>query len=170
MPLVYDELRRLARHYMRAEAPGHTLQPTALVHEAYLKLILKLIQRQQDSTWESRAHFMGFAAQAMRHLLIDHARSRKAGKRGGLNQKVPFEDVLIASEQKSDEWIAIDAALERLTKLDPRQARVVELRYFGGRSVEEAAEVLGVAPRTVKRDWALARVRLHREIAAAGKL
>lgn len=165
MPLVYDELRRLAHHYMRGEATGRTLQPTALVHEAYLELI-----EQPDWTWESRAHFIGFAAQVMRHLLIDHARSRKAAKRGGLNQKVPFEDVLIASEQKSDEWLAIDVALERLSKIDPRQARVVELRYFGGLSVEESAEVLGVSPKTVKRDWALARVWLHREIAAGGEL
>lgn len=162
MSLVYAELRRIAGHYMRNEAPGHTLQPTALVHEAYVKLV-----HHQDATWESRAHFMGFAAQLMRHLLIDHARARTAAKRGGIDKKVSLDNVSSPVEQKTDEWLAIDGALQRLARIDPRQERVVELRYFGGLSVEETAEVLGVSPKTVKRDWSMARAWLHRELQKA---
>jgi len=158
LPLVYDELHRLAVNYMRHERPGQTLQPTALVNEAYLRLV------PQDITWEGRTHFVAFAAQVMRHFLIDQARSRRAARHGGLHRKVDFEKAIVVSENQSDELLAIHEALERLEKLDARQARVVELRYFGGLSVEETAEALSVSARTVKTDWAFARAWLHREI------
>lgn len=159
LPLVYDELHRLAVHYMRKERSGHTLQPTALVNEAYVRLVA-----QSEITWEGRAHFIAFAARIMRHFLIDQARRRRAARHGGLHQKVDFEKAIIVSEDQSDELLAVHTALERLEKLDPRQARVVELRYFGGLSVEETAEALSVSEKTVKTDWAFARVWLHREI------
>jgi RNA polymerase sigma-70 factor (ECF subfamily) len=159
MPLVYDELHRLAVHYMRQEQPGNTLQPTALVNEAYLRLVA-----QNEVTWQGRTHFIGFAAQVMRHYLIDQARRRRAARHGGLNQKVDFEKAIVISRDQSDELLSIHEALERLEKLDARQARVVELRYFGGLSLEETAGLLSLSTKTVKRDWASARVWLHREI------
>ncbi len=159
MPLLYDELHRLALYYMRNERPGHTLQATALVNEAYLKLV-----DQSEANWENRAQFIAVAAQVMRRVLIDHARARKAAKRGGLQQKIPLEDVVLAAEGQPDDLIALDAALDRLAKIDERQSRIVELRYFGGLTVEQAADVLGISPKTVKRDWAVARAWLHREL------
>ncbi|HTM00028.1 MAG TPA: sigma-70 family RNA polymerase sigma factor [Candidatus Omnitrophota bacterium] len=162
LPLVYEEMRRLAGAYLRDESAGHTLQPTALAHEAYLRLL-----DQRHVSWQNRAHFMGLAAQAMRRILIDHARRRGAQKRGGDAVHVTLEDSdAIAA---GDEPLGVAAedlndALDRLAALDERQARVVELRFFTGLSVEETAEVLGVSPATVKRDWTLARAWLHREL------
>ncbi|MGA2599313.1 MAG: sigma-70 family RNA polymerase sigma factor [Bryobacteraceae bacterium] len=162
MPLLYNELHRLAMHYMRSERPGHTLQATALVNEAYLKLI-----DQREANWESRSHFIAVAAQVMRNVLIDHARGRQRVKRGGLQQKVPLEDVVLISEEQTDDLIALDTAMKRLEEIDARQSRIVELRYFGGLTVEQTAEVLGISPKTVKRDWAVARAWLHRELRTA---
>jgi RNA polymerase sigma factor (TIGR02999 family) len=162
MPLLYNELHRLAMHYMRSERPGHTLQATALVNEAYLKLI-----DQRAANWESRSHFIAVAAQVMRNVLIDHARGRQRVKRGGLQQKVPLEDVVLISEEQTDDLIALDTAMKRLEEIDARQSRIVELRYFGGLTVEQTAEVLGISPKTVKRDWAVARAWLHRELRTA---
>ncbi len=159
MPLLYGELHRLALYYMRNERPGHTLQATALVNEAYLKLV-----DQSEANWENRAQFIGVAAQVMRRVLIDHARAHKAAKRGGLQQKVPLEDVVLAAEGQPDDLIALDEALDRLAKVDERQSRIVELRYFAGLTVEQTADVLGISPKTVKRDWAVARAWLHREL------
>lgn len=170
IPHVYSELRRLASHYMRRERPDHTLQATALVHEAYLKLI-----DQHDVNWQGRAHFLGIAAQLMRRILVDHARSHHAVKRGGEQHRIPLDDVIVFSEGKSAELIALDEALSRLAAIDARQSRIVELRFFAGLSVEETAEVLNISPKTVKRDWSVARAWLHREISkgadhAAGAL
>jgi|SRR5271165_4658 len=162
MPLLYNELHRLAMHYMRNERPGHTLQATALVNEAYLKLI-----DQREANWESRAHFIAVAAQVMRNVLIDHARGRQRVKRGGLQQKVQLEDVVLISEEQTDDLIALDTAMKRLEEIDARQSRIVELRYFGGLTVEQTAEVLGISPKTVKRDWSVARAWLHRELRTA---
>ena len=159
IPVVYDELRRLAASYMRRERQDHTLQATALVHEAYLKLI-----EQRSVSWQSRAHFFGVAAQLMRRILIDHARGHLRQKRGGEHKKVSLDDALAFSEQQSAELLAVDESLERLAKLDGRQARIVELRFFGGLSVEEAAEVLGVSPKTVKRDWSVAKAWLYADL------
>jgi RNA polymerase sigma-70 factor (ECF subfamily) len=159
IPVVYGELRRLARYYMRHERPDHTLQTTALVHEAYLHLI-----EQRQTNWQNRAHFFGIAAQLMRRILLDHARAYHAGKRGGGHEKLPLEEAFVFSPEKSAELIALDQALDRLAKLSSRQSRIVELRFFGGLSVEETAEVIGIAPKTVKRDWSVARAWLHREI------
>jgi RNA polymerase sigma-70 factor (ECF subfamily) len=159
IPIVYGELHRLARHYMRKERTDHTLQTTALVHEAYLRLTEQRVQN-----WRNRAHFFGIAAQLMRRVLLDHARACHAGKRGGDQERLPLEEALVFSPQKSVELIALDQALDRLAELSPRQSQVIELRFFGGLSVEEAAEVMGVAPKTVKRDWSIARAWLHREV------
>lgn len=159
LPLVYDELRRLARRYMRAERRDHTLQPTALVHEAYMRLA-----GQRDMSWQNRAHFFAVAAQLMRRILVDHARAHKAEKRGGNESKIELGEGLALTEAKAAELLAVDEALTRLAECDPRQARVVELRFFGGLSEEEAAEVLGVSTRTVKRDWSVARAWLFKEI------
>jgi RNA polymerase sigma factor (TIGR02999 family) len=159
VPLVYDELRRLARRYMRGERAEHTLQPTALVHEAYLRLI-----GQRDVEWQNRAHFFGVAAQLMRRILVDHARARKAEKRGGSAPKVSLDETLVFTEAKGADLLALDEALTRLTERDPRQGRIVELRFFGGLTEDEAAEVLGVSTRTVKRDWNVARAWLYKEL------
>ncbi len=159
MPLVYNELRRVARRYLRSERPDHTLQPTALVHEVYLRLV-----GQHEVAWQNRAHFFGVAAQLMRRILVDHARARQAEKRGGHQQKVPLNEVLEYAADKSAELVALDGALDRLAKRDPRQARIVELRFFAGLTEKEAAEVLGISVRTVKRDWGVARAWLYREI------
>jgi RNA polymerase sigma factor (TIGR02999 family) len=156
---VYNELRRLAGYYMRNERPDHTLQPTALVHEAYLRLI-----DQRELPGESRAHFFGVAANVMRRILIDHARAHRADKRGGRDVKVPLDDASAMAVDDPQSLLDIDRALERLAALDPRQARVVELRFFGGLSVEETAEILGVVPRTVDRDWRIARGWLRRQL------
>jgi len=156
MPIVYDELRKLAGRYMRRERTDHTLQATALVHEAYLKLV-----QQQEANWQSRAHFFGIAAQVMRHILIDHARGHTSEKRGGGKRPVPLEEALIFTPEKSLELLRLDESLQRLAELDPRQGRVVELRFFGGLTVEETADVLGVSPKTVKREWSMAKAWLH---------
>ncbi len=159
IPIVYEELRRQAARYLRRERPGHTLQTTALIHEAYLRLI-----DQKDVQWQNRAHFYAISAQLMRRILVDHARSRQAAKRGGSGIKLPLEEAMIASEGREVDLVALDEALERLAKIDPQQSRVVELKFFSGLSVEETAEVLAVSPRTVKRDWNVAKAWLRREI------
>lgn len=159
IPVVYDELRRLAGSYMRRERVDHTLQATALVHEAYMKLV-----EQRSVNWQSRAHFFGVAAQLMRRILIDHARGHSRQKRGGEQQKVSLDEALIFSEQQAAELLAVDDSLNQLAKIDPRQAKVVEMRFFGGLSVEEAAEVLGVSPKTVKRDWSVAKAWLYADL------
>jgi RNA polymerase sigma-70 factor, ECF subfamily len=159
IPVVYDELRRLAGSYMRRERADHTLQATALVHEAYLKLI-----EQRSVNWQSRAHFFGVSAQLMRRILIDHARGHTREKRGGEQKKVSLDEAFVFSEKQADELLAVADSLNLLAKIDPRQARVVELRFFGGLSVEEAAEVLGVSPKTVKRDWSVAKAWLYADL------
>ena len=158
LPLVYKELHRVAKSYMRRERPEHTLQPTALIHEAYLRLA------HDDVDWQSRQHFIGVAANVMRRVLVDHARAHKAEMRGGGLERIDFEEGLAISKERSSEVIALHDALNRLELLNPRRAKVVELRYFGGLSVEEVAAVLDMSPRSVKRDWALARPWLFREI------
>ena len=160
MPAVYAELRRLAAHYLRGERPGQTLQPTALVHEAYLKL-----QKDRPERWQNRAHFCAIAAHAMRQILIERARARDALKRGGGAPRVTFDEGLAApADERGFDMVALDAALERLATLDAGQARIVELRFFGGLSIEETAEAMNISPATVKRHWALARAWLAREL------
>jgi len=161
MPVVYNELRRLAQRYMRNERPNHTLQPTALVHEAYLRLV-----GQRAVSWQGRAHFFGVAAQLMRRVLVDHARAQHAEKRGGNESRVELDEALAPSKEKTVELLALDEALNRLAKRDPRQARIVEMRFFGGLSEEETARVLDVSTRTVKRDWTVARAWLYNQVAA----
>ena len=158
-PLVYQELHRLAHRYLGRERPGHTLQTTALVHEAYLRLI----DRQQVE-WQNRAHFFAISAQLMRRILVDFARTRRYRKRGGGAQQVTFDEAAVVAPERSADFIALDDALMELSKLDERQARVVELRFFGGLTIEETAEVLKVAPITVRRDWSLAQPWLLREL------
>ncbi|PYT11804.1 MAG: RNA polymerase subunit sigma-70 [Acidobacteria bacterium] len=158
LPLVYDELHRLARAYFRRERGEHTLQPTALVHEAYIRLV------DQRAPMESRGHFLAMAATQMRRILLDYARKHHAARRGGAGQKVLLEDTMAISEQRPLDMIALDRALSNLATLDANQAQLVELRFFGGLSVEETAEVLGVSPATVKRSWNSARAFLRREI------
>lgn len=157
------ELRRIAHRYMRKERTGHTLQTTALVNEAYLKLV---DHAQVD--WQSRAQFLGVAARLMRHILVDHARERRRGKRGGGVAYLPLDKALIFSPAKSAALVALEDALTSLAGFDPRKAQIVELRYFGGLSVEETAEVLGVHPNIVIRDWSLAKVWLTRELGHKG--
>lgn len=159
MPLVYDELRRRAAYYMRGERTDHTLQPTALVHEVYLRLV------EQREVPQNRAHFLAVAAHLMRRILVDHARARKAEKRPTPKQRISLDQALVFSEGKSDELIALDEALGRLAQWDARQSHIVELRFFGGLSVEETAEVTGLSPRQVKRDWSVAKAWLHGELA-----
>jgi RNA polymerase sigma factor (TIGR02999 family) len=159
-PLVYRDLHRLAQRYLRSEPPSHTLQSTALVHEAYLRLI-----DQRNTRWQNRAHFFGISAQLMRRILVDYARARKAGKRGGYAAKVHIDESVAAPEQQNLDLVVLDDCLRTLSGIDPQQARVVELRYFAGLTVEETAEVMHVSPTTVKREWRLARAWLHREIA-----
>jgi RNA polymerase sigma factor (TIGR02999 family) len=159
MPLVYGELRRMARRQMRQQPSSHTLQTTALIHEAYLRLA-----GHEEKHWENRAHFFGVAAQAMRHILVDYARARNTGKRGGEALTVSLEEAAIVSKERAAELVALDDALTELARLSPRQARVVELRHFGGLSVEATAEVLKVSVDTVTRDWRQAKAWLHREL------
>ncbi len=161
MPLVYDELRRLARGYLQRERPDHTLQATGLVHEAYLRLV-----DQGTTTWQNRAHFFGVAAQLMRRILVDHARRHRRGKRGGSWDKVEFDEALAPSVSRNLDVIALDDALLDMAKLNPQHSQIVELRFFGGMSIEEVAEVLDVSPRTVQREWRMARAWLRREISA----
>jgi RNA polymerase sigma factor (TIGR02999 family) len=159
MPAVYKELRKIAARYLRGERSGHTLQPTALVHEAYIKLI----DRSQVN-WQNRAHFLGTAAQLMRNILVDHARARNAAKRGGGEYKVSLNEAMISSEPPDVDLIALDEALDELSALDPQQGRVIELRFFGGLSIEETAVVLGISPTTVRRDWTTAKLWLRRRM------
>ena len=159
VPLVYDQLKRLARRYMRRERADHTLQTTALVHEAYLKLV-----GQHSPHWQNRAQFYGTAAQLMRRILIDHARRHLREKRGGTQVILPLEEGLAFTPEHSEDLLKLDEALDRLSKLDPRQSRIVELRFFGGLSVEETSRFLNVSPITVKRDWAVAKVWLYGEL------
>jgi len=162
IPLVYNELRRLAAHFLREEREGHTLQPTALVHEAYLRLA-----GQTRAEWQNRAQFMAVAAQVMRRILVDYARQRITAKRGGGEIPLNLDLLEVAGgAEQSEEMLAVDAALERLAAIDAQQARVVEMRYFGGMTVEETSEALGIAPRTVKREWAMAKAWLRVEIAS----
>jgi RNA polymerase sigma-70 factor (ECF subfamily) len=158
LPLVYAELHRLATSYMRRERQDHTLQPTALINEAYMRLA------KEDLDWQNREHFIGIAAHVMRRVLVDYARSHKAQIRGGELKRVELEEGLAISDERTEETLALDEALNRLTEANPRQAKVVELRYFGGLSMEQIAAALGIAPRTVKRDWALARIWLFKEL------
>jgi RNA polymerase sigma factor (TIGR02999 family) len=164
VPLVYEELRRLAASYMRRERPGQTLQATALVHDAYIRLI-------QDSnlSWQNRAHFFGIAARSMRQILVERARTRRAAKRGGSRVRVTLDPNLLVAEAQTLDLEALDEALHRLDALDADLARVVEVRFFGGLSIEEAAEALGVSPATVKRRWALAKAWLARELGVKGR-
>lgn len=160
MPVVYAELHRQAEMFLRRERVGHTLQPTALINEAYLKLI-----DQKQVTWQNRAHFFGVAGQAMRRILVDHAKARHRDKRGGNAENLPIEAAeFAASPDKGVDLIALDEALSRLAELDERQSRIVELRFFGGLKVEETAEALGVSPATVKNDWRSAKAWLYREL------
>jgi RNA polymerase sigma factor (TIGR02999 family) len=159
VPLVYEELKRLARRHMRRERPDHTLQTTALVHEAYLKLV-----RQQEVNWQGRSHFLGVASQLMRRILIDHARGQLRAKRGAGKELLPISEELAFSPEHSEDLVKLDEALQRLATIDPRQGRIVELRFFGGLSVDETSEFLGVSPKTVKRDWAVAKAWLHGEM------
>lgn len=162
LPAVYNELRRLARAYLRAERPGHTLQATALVHEAYMRLV-----QQNPEAWRDRRAFIGIAAHLMRQILVEYARGRSREKRGGKDlHRVPLEESTLGTLSAADarRWEALDQALERLARLSARQAHIVELRYFAGLTVEEAAEVLDLSPKTVKRDWSAARAWLRREL------
>ncbi len=160
LPLVYDELRRLARSYLQRERPGHTLQSTALVHEAYMRLV------DQEVTWQSRAHFFGIAAQMMRRILVDHARTRNAAKRGDGAERVTLDEGLVAAAERDVNVLALDEALTRLAQLDEQQSKIVELRFFAGLSIEDTSELLKISPATVKRDWAMAKAWLYREMQA----
>jgi RNA polymerase sigma-70 factor (ECF subfamily) len=162
MPFVYDELRRLARTFLARERGAHTLQPTALVHEAYLRLV-----DQRSVKWQNRAHFYGLAASMMRRVLIDHARAHATGKRGGAALHLSLDDVQVPLEQRAAGLLALDEALERLAQIDERKCKIVEMRFFGGLSDEEIAEVLEISTRTVLRDWKTARLWLYRELSLA---
>jgi RNA polymerase sigma factor (TIGR02999 family) len=159
MPLVYEELHRLAHQYMNRERPGHTLQTSGLVNEAYLRLI-----DQREVHWQNRGHFFGIAAQMMRRILVDYARSRHYAKRGGDAQQVSFDEGVIVSPERATEVVALDEALKRLAVIDERKSQIVEFRFFGGLSIEETAEVLKVSPGTVMRDWTLAKAWLRKEM------
>ena len=160
MPLVYSELRRLATNYLRRERQGHTLQPTALVNEAYLKLV-----DQRNAKWQNRAQFFGISAQLMRRILVDHARQHRAAKRGGSEQqRLSITSAEKFAKQSEIDLLALNEALDELTKMDPQQARIVELKFFGGLSIEETAEILGIGHATVERDWKMARAWLRRQL------
>jgi RNA polymerase sigma-70 factor (ECF subfamily) len=158
IPLVYDQLRRIAHRYVQRERNGHTLQTSALVNEAYLRLA------DQQVVWQNRAHFFAVTARVMRHILIDHARRRRYAKHGGEARQVPIEEAATMSMERADELIALEEALEELAQLDPRKSRVVELRYFGGLSLEETAEALEISLMTVRRDWRAAKAWLYRRV------
>ncbi len=162
VPFVYDELRRLARCHLATERRDHTLQPTALVHEAYLRLV-----DQDRGQWKNRARFFAIAAQLMRRILVDYARAHSAAKRGGGAEHLSLDDVEISLQDRAAELIALDGALAELSVIDARKSRVVELRFFGGLSVEETAETMGVNPATVRRDWTVAKAWLHRSLKGA---
>jgi RNA polymerase sigma-70 factor, ECF subfamily len=163
VPIVHQELRRLARLQMRGERDNHTLQTTALVNEAFIRLVdLRRIR------WQDRAHFLALSARLMRRILVDHARSRNYQKRGGVAINVTLDDALVGSPERGSDLVALDDALEALARVDPRKSHVVELRFFGGLSVEETAEALNISPETVARDWRLAKVWLLREVSGRG--
>ena len=162
MPVIYEELHKMAKRYMNQQSPGHTLQTTALIHEAYLRLV-----KQKERHFENRAHFFGVAAQAMRHILVDYARNRHTAKRGGGARPISLEEAALVTEERAAELVAFDEALKELAKLSQRQSRVVELRYFGGLSVEETATILKVSSDTVMRDWSMAKTWLHRALSPA---
>jgi RNA polymerase sigma-70 factor (ECF subfamily) len=159
MPLVYDELKRLARHYMARERAGRTLQATALVNEAYLRLV-----KDRAKFWQNRAHFCAIAAHAMREILVERARARNASKRGGSRVRVSFENAVVASGEASIDILALHESLDRLLVLDPQLARIVELRFFGGLTVEDTAEILDSSPATIKRNWSMAKAWLRNEL------
>jgi RNA polymerase sigma-70 factor, ECF subfamily len=161
IPLVYAELRKLASGCMRRERPDHTLQPTALVHEAYIKLL-----QQRSFEWQSRAHFYAIAAKIMRRILVDHARAHLREKRGAGNRPIPLDGNLVFAPEQSEDLLNLNQALDQLGQLDPRQARIVELRFFAGLTVDEAAELMEISPKTVKRDWSMAKAWLHGELKA----
>jgi RNA polymerase sigma-70 factor, ECF subfamily len=158
VPYVYDELHRLARHYMRRERVGHTLQTSALINEAYLRLV------DQTVAWKNRAHFFGIAARLMRQILVDHARAHKYAKRGGDAEQVSLDKAANLAQSRAAELVALDEALNSLAAIDPQQARIVEMRFFGGLTIEETAEALGISHATVERDWSVARAWLTREL------
>jgi RNA polymerase sigma-70 factor (ECF subfamily) len=158
-PVVYDELRRLARFFLASERPDHTLQPTALVHEAYVRLV-----DQRSVDWKNRAHFLGVASSMMRRILINHARDRQAAKREGFANTLALEDALGVFTNPRIDLLDLNQALQELTEMDPQQGKVVELRYFGGLTIEETAEVMGISPATVKREWGTARLWLLRQM------
>lgn len=158
LPLVYTELRKLAERYLHRERPDHTLQATALVHEAYIRLI------DQDVSWQNRAHFFGVAAEMMRRILIDHARKHQAAKRGSGGIKISLDDALELTDERATELVALDDALKALAEFDPQKSRIVELRFFGGLSIEETAEVLGIGTATVIRQWKMAKAWLYQEV------
>lgn len=159
LPLIYNELRHLAHHFLNRERPGHTLQTTALVHEAYLRLI-----DQKDARWQNRSHFFAIAAQAMRRILIDSARRHAAIKRGGPQEKLSLDEVADVSLEPNNKLLALDEAINALAAIDPEQSRIVELRYFGGLTIDETAEVIKASPATVKREWAMARAWLYQAL------
>ena len=160
MPLVYDELRKLAAGYLKGERADHTLQATALVHEAYLRLV-----DWKNVSWQNRAHFFALAAHAMRGILVDHARARKAEKRGGGMTKLALEEAVSFPRRSEVDLLALDESLRELAEFDPAQSRIVELRFFGGLTIDETAEVMGISPATIKREWKMAKAWLHQRIA-----
>ena len=161
LSLVYDELRRIARQYLRKERADHTLQPTALVHEAYMKLI-----DISDVSWQDRAHFFAVASNVMRHILVDHARARQTEKRGGEAQRIALEDAVNLSDKSDIDLLALDEAMHQLAEFDAQQSKIVELRFFGGLTIEETAHVIGISPATVKREWTMAKAWLFRRMKA----
>ena len=163
LPIVYDELRKQAARYLQRERAGHTLQTTALINEAYIRLV-----DQKNVRWQNRAHFFGISAQLMRRILVDHARAKHRAKRGGSDIRVSLSDANLVVKETDLDIVAVDEALERLAQIDEQQSRVVELRFFAGLSVEETAEVLKISPATVKRDWSMAKAWLHRELTRNG--
>jgi len=162
MPVIYTELHQLASSYMRRERPGHTLQTTALVHEAYLQLV-----GQKNAQWQNRTQFFAVAAQLMRRILVDHARTHHAAKRGGNLPRLSLDEAIVMAKERGGDLLAVDELLQRLAVIDPHQARIVELRFFGGLSVEETAQALSISDRTVKRDWAMAKAWFQRELQRA---
>jgi len=163
LPVVYRELRRLAQRHLEQERRGHTMQATALLHEVYLRLV-----DQRVAAWENRAHFYGVCARLMRQILVDHARRRRAGKRGGGQGELSLDEPLDLGSSRARELLALDEALTALAAMDERASRIVELRFFGGLEIDETAEVLGISPATVKREWAVARAWLHRKLHRTG--
>jgi len=164
VPLVYDELRRLARYYLASQRSDHTLQSTAIVHEAYLRLAGR-----DDVHWENRSHFFAVAAQLMRRILVDHARKRNAAKRGGAHLTLLVDETVEPSSQRELDLVALDDALKALAELDERQSRIVELRFFGGLSIDDTSRILDISPATVKREWSTARAWLHEEISGRNR-